>query len=102
MNTFVERRTSEEKRFALEEERKFRVRVARDRGVAGWAADWLAIAAAERAAFIEAFVRENVGCGDEAAAAGLLRRFAAAGRPMEADRLRRKFASAQAEAEAQR
>ena len=99
MNTFDERRSSEEQRFALEGERNFRVRVERDRRIAAWAAEGLGIPAAERPAFIEAFVRENVGRSDEAAAGGLLARFAAERRPMEIDRLLRKLASAQAEAE---
>ena len=102
MNTFDEREASEEKRFALDEERRFRVRVARDRAMAAWAADWLAIPAAGRAAFSEDFVRGNVGRSDESAAADLARRFAEAGRPIEAERLRRKFAAAHAEAESLR
>lgn len=100
MSEFDEREAAFEKRFAMEGDRSFRIRVRRDRLVALWAADWLGVKADEREAYASAFAERNVGRDDAAIAADLLQRFAAASKPMEKDRVERKLAASMAEAQA--
>ncbi len=100
MSGFDEREAAFEKRFAMEGDKGFRIRVRRDRLVALWAAEWLGLKADEGETYAAAFVEHNVGRDDSAIAVDLTERFAAANKPMEKDRIERKLASALAEAQA--
>jgi hypothetical protein len=100
MSGFDEREAAFEKRFALEGDKEFRVRVRRDRLVALWAAEWLGVKDDERETYVSAFVEHNVARDDLAIAGDLNERFAAANKPMEKERIERKLAAALAEAQA--
>ena len=98
MGTFDAREAAFEKRFAVAQDARFRTRVARDRRVGQWAAHWLGLGEADAAAFVSAFAQECVGKDDRLIAVDLAARFAAASRPMDPARIRRKLDAAQAEA----
>jgi len=100
MGEFEDREAAHEKRFAMEEDKKFQARVRRDRLVGLWAAQWLEMEGSQRDADAEAFAKAQVGKDDEAIAADLSARFEQAGKPMDAARIRRKLAAAEAEAAA--
>ena len=99
MSTLDEREAAFEKRFAVAEDARFRAPVARDRRVGLWAAHWLGVGETDVEAFVSAFAQECVGKDDALIAVDLAARFASASRPMEPERIRRKIAAAQAEAD---
>jgi hypothetical protein len=100
MASFDEREAAFEKKFALEGDRRFIARVKRDRRVGLWAARLLNLGEGEWEAYAATFAQASIGKSDDAVARDLLARFAAASAPMDDDRIRRKIASAQAEADA--
>ena len=100
MASFDEREAAFEKKFALEGDRRFTARVERDRRVGLWAARLLALSEGDAEAYAAAFAQASVGKSDDAVVRDLLARFAAAKTPVDEDRVRRKIASAQAEADA--
>ena len=100
MASFDEREAAFEKKFALEGDRRFIARVKRDRRVGLWAARLLTLGDGEGEAYAAAFAQASIGKSDDAVARELLARLAAAKVPIDEDRIRRKIASAQAEADA--
>jgi len=100
MASFDEREAAFEKRFALEGDRRFIARVKRDRRVGLWAARSLNLGEGETEAYAAAFAQASIGKSDDFVARDLLARFAAASITMDIERVRRKIANAQSEADA--
>jgi hypothetical protein len=100
MTTFEERESAFEKRFALGEDRKFRVRLKRDWLIGDWAGKLMGLSASDCDAYAEAFTRAGIGKDDDALLDALRLRFEKAGLAFDEERARRKLVAAQGEAEA--
>lgn len=101
MSGFDEREDQFEKRFALEEELKFKTLARRNRLVGRWAAQLLGYAGAQADSYVAELVGGLVGVADADALFGAVRAgFEKAGVEMSDHRIRRKIEEAAAEASA--
>ena len=100
MTTLEQREAAFERRFAGEEDAKFRLRVRRDRIVAQWAAQGLGFEGPGRDAVAADLARFWVGKDDALVLEDLRSRFEAAAKPIEPSRIARKLAAAELEAAA--
>jgi len=98
VSTLTEREEAFEKRFALDEDRRFHARVLRDRRLGEWAAERIGVAAESRESFARRFADDLVGKDDETVVAAAIKLFADAGIEMSAVRIRRKAEAELAEA----
>ncbi len=90
-----------EKRFALNEELRFKALARRNKALGLWAAERLGRKGEAAEAYADALVAAQVGRGDDDVAAALAHDFAAAGVDISAHRVGRKMAEVMAEAVAE-